>query len=101
MVLPNKVIVKEEHLQASEIKTECDEEQKIDINSNHVITSCSQSSEKENELAGKEKNKKPRKSRRKPFDEEEVKRRPMNGFMLFAKTMRVELSNANPGNDNR
>ncbi|XP_066933009.1 uncharacterized protein [Clytia hemisphaerica] len=42
-----------------------------------------------------------RKKRRKPLTGEEKDRRPMNGFMLFAKSMRVELTKEFPGKDNR
>lgn len=43
----------------------------------------------------------PRKKRRKPLLGNEKDRRPMNGFMLFAKSMRVELTKVYPGKDNR
>ena len=42
-----------------------------------------------------------RKKRRKPLLGNEKDRRPMNGFMLFAKEMRVELTRLFPGKDNR
>ena len=42
-----------------------------------------------------------RKKRRKPLSGEAKDRRPMNGFMLFAKSMRVELTKEFPGKDNR
>jgi len=42
-----------------------------------------------------------RKKRRKPLAGNEKDRRPMNGFMLFAKSMRVELTKEFPGKDNR
>ena len=42
-----------------------------------------------------------RKKRRKPLVGNEKDRRPMNGFMLFAKSMRVELTKEYPGKDNR
>lgn len=42
-----------------------------------------------------------RKKRRKPLVGNEKDRRPMNGFMLFAKSMRVELTKEFPGKDNR
>ena len=43
----------------------------------------------------------PRKKRKKPLLGNEKDRRPMNGFMLFAKKMRVELTKLYPGKDNR
>lgn len=43
----------------------------------------------------------PRKKRRKPVLGNQEARRPMNGFMLFAKSMRVELTKLYPGKDNR
>ena len=43
----------------------------------------------------------PRKKRRKPLQGNEDNRRPMNGFMLFAKSMRIELTKIFPGKDNR
>ena len=43
----------------------------------------------------------PRKKRRKPILGNQEDRRPMNGFMLFAKKMRVELTKQFPGKDNR
>ena len=43
----------------------------------------------------------PRRRRKKANDEDRDLKRPMNGFMLFAKTMRVELTKCFPGKDNR
>jgi len=45
--------------------------------------------------------KKQRKKRRKPMSGDVDKRRPMNGFMLFAKKMRIKLTQVHPGKDNR
>ncbi|XP_047145963.1 uncharacterized protein LOC100201739 isoform X2 [Hydra vulgaris] len=42
-----------------------------------------------------------KKRRRKPFQGSEQSRRPMNGFMLFGKSMRIELTKLYPGKDNR
>ena len=50
---------------------------------------------------GEERRVAPRKKRRKPAAGNEEERRPMNGFMLFAKKMRVELTKLYPGKDNR
>ncbi|XP_065066538.1 uncharacterized protein LOC135692380 isoform X2 [Rhopilema esculentum] len=41
------------------------------------------------------------KRKRKVNNLEEKQRRPMNGFMLFAKKMRIELTQKYPGKDNR
>ena len=42
-----------------------------------------------------------KKKRRKPCQGSEQSRRPMNGFMLFGKSMRIELTKLYPGKDNR